>query len=215
MNKLKLFNKIVSGLDIEAKRKKEKKPIDCPELNQRNVKGELIRDRSDLLDKLPKGGKIAEIGVANGDFSKKILEKCQPEKLILIDLWKFKRYDEDMLEEVKRKFESKIEEGKIEIVRKDSKEALKDFKDNYFDWVYIDTDHSYETTREELKLSEEKVKDEGLIAGHDYARSNSKIESRYGVIPAVKEFCVKNNWRLNFLTLEHNINPSFVLEKIE
>jgi hypothetical protein len=44
---------------------------------------------ADLLSLLPKGGKWAEIGVFRGDFSKSILDICQPAELHLIDPWKF------------------------------------------------------------------------------------------------------------------------------
>ena len=44
---------------------------------------EMMRGR--LLDKVPKGGTAAEIGVWEGQFSRRILEICAPDRLHLID----------------------------------------------------------------------------------------------------------------------------------
>ena len=38
-----------------------------------------------------------------------------------------------------------------------------DFKDDYFDWIYIDTDHSYPTTIGELEAYAPKIKENGII----------------------------------------------------
>ena len=48
---------------------------------------EMMRGR--LLDKMPKGGTAAEIGVWEGQFSRRILEICAPDRLHLIDPWMY------------------------------------------------------------------------------------------------------------------------------
>lgn len=95
-----------------------------------------------------------------------------------------------------------------------STEAAQDFEDGYFDWIYIDTDHSYETTRDELELYAPKMKPGGIIAGHDYKIGNWISMYRYGVIEAVHEFCVKHNWELIYLTVEPSESQSFANRKI-
>ncbi len=45
--------------------------------------------REEVLNYLPKGGVIAEVGVAYGNFSALLLEKLQPEKFIAIDSFAF------------------------------------------------------------------------------------------------------------------------------
>lgn len=47
-------------------------------------------------------------------------------------------------------------------------ECLKKFKDNYFDWVYIDLSHDYNHSMQELKILKNKVKKSGIICGHDW-----------------------------------------------
>lgn len=55
---------------------------------------ELLLNREELLDKIPKNSILAEIGVDEGDFSERLYKKCDPEYLYLIDLWSSKRYGE-------------------------------------------------------------------------------------------------------------------------
>jgi len=56
----------------------------------------------------------------------------------------------------------------VNLIRKDSILASKDFPDNYFDLVYIDADHSYEFVKKDIENWITKVKNKGIIAGHDY-----------------------------------------------
>ena len=46
-----------------------------------------LTDRNSLIGSLPQGGVIAEIGVANGEFSEIILDRCKPKLLVLVDCW--------------------------------------------------------------------------------------------------------------------------------
>jgi len=88
------------------------------------------------------------------------------------------------------------------------------FPDAYFDWIYIDTDHSYPTTRDELAVYESKMKPGGIIAGHDYVMGNWRGSLKFGVIEAVHEFCIARNWELLYVTTEQTTNASFAIRKI-
>lgn len=57
---------------------------------------EVLTDRSALLKKMPDNGSVAELGVAEGEFSKKILSDNEPAVLYLIDTWGTERYNESM-----------------------------------------------------------------------------------------------------------------------
>lgn len=56
----------------------------------------------------------------------------------------------------------------INLICKSSKEASLDFPDNFFDLIYIDGDHSYQSVKQDILLWIGKVKKKGIIAGHDY-----------------------------------------------
>jgi hypothetical protein len=175
---------------------------------------QLILDREMLLTHMPQAGVVAEIGVNQGDFSRRIFDVCKPQKLHLIDAWHSERYHSGLSLEVEQKFLKEIEADLIQINRGLSTEVVDEFDDNYFDWVYIDTSHDYRTTKLELEKYSKKVKEGGIIAGHDYAMGNWLKTYKYGVIEAVHEFCVNSHWELLFLTLDFTENQSFAIRKI-
>lgn len=151
----------------------------------------LLTTREELLSLLPIGGVVAELGVDQGDFSESILNITKPQKLHLIDSWGSKRYNQKKRTSVENRFSEGVKEKSIEINIGLSTEVVTNFKDNYFDWIYIDTTHSYKTTIEELEAYRTKIKPNGYITGHDFILGNWDGLIRYGVIEAVYEFCVK------------------------
>lgn len=171
-------------------------------------------DREKLLEYLPKHGVIAELGVDKGDFSELILNKCEPKKLHLIDVWATEEYSKDKQRFVENKFKSEIESGIVEINLGLSVDVGLGFKDNYFDWIYIDTNHSYQNTIRELEVWQSKIKEGGIIAGHDFIVGYWDGMIRYGVMEAVYEFCSKYNWEILYLTMEIHTHPSFAIRKI-
>lgn len=174
----------------------------------------LITNRQKLLELLPPNGIVAELGVANGDYTSQILKISQPKKLHLIDIWQSERYNEILFNNVRTKFAAELTIDKVEIHRKLSHEAAKDFSQQYFDWIYIDTSHCYNGTKKELEYYASKIRDGGFIAGHDYTMGNWNNQYRYGVMEAVHEFCVKYNWRFKYLTMDLSEGQSFAIERI-
>ncbi len=174
----------------------------------------LLPHRDLMLDLLPKGGRVAEVGVADGIFSEKILRINQPKKLFLIDLWQNNSRYGGMEKIVKEKFFDSNSTGRIEICQGKSVDVLKQFDDDYFDWIYIDTVHDYHTTREELMIAAKKVKNNGYICGDDYTSRSNSLGIKYGVIEAVHEFCVQNNWKMVMLTAQVNGHNSYALRRI-
>jgi len=173
----------------------------------------VILDRSELLEALPKDGIVAELGVDQGNYSGEIISRNRPKKLYLIDVWNTARYPEEKYLEVKEKFRKEIASGAVEIIRADSIEAMTSFPDKFFDWVYVDTNHKYEQTLKELEISGQKVK--GFLVGHDFCAGNVKKGLQYGVIPAVRDFCDRNDWEIRYLTLEKCMHCSYALGKIK
>jgi hypothetical protein len=174
----------------------------------------VVTNRNALLCSLPKNGVAAEIGVFEGEFSRRILKYAQPQKLHLIDVWGSERYPGSLMDVVKEKFKTKLADGSMEINRGYSTDELAKFPDHYFDWVYVDTDHSYETTAKELELCRMKVKKGGIIAGHDYVQGDWKLRYRYGVVEAVNEFCQKYDWEMILTTYETHRHLSYALREI-
>jgi predicted O-methyltransferase YrrM len=172
-----------------------------------------IVNRETLLEYLPKQGVVAEAGVFKGDFSQMILDKCQPKQLYLIDVWAGKEGQEH-LEQVKNRFSKEIQNGQVIVHQGQSTTVLKEFPGSNFDWIYLDTDHTYQTTAAELKLSTHVLKNDGLILGHDYVTGNWNGGVRYGVVEAVNEFCLQNDWEFVFLTAETHRHLSFGIKRV-
>lgn len=173
----------------------------------------VVPDRRAFVERLPKGACVAELGVADGDFSELILTIAQPRRLHLIDAWDHARFQRGQAR-VRERFASAIAAGQVAIDVGISYEALERFPDAHFDWIYIDTDHTYRTTQRELRVCAQKLKPSGLIAGHDYVTGNWNSGMRYGVVEAVHEFCVEAGWELILLTHETDRHLSFALRRI-
>lgn len=143
-----------------------------------------------------------ELGVFEGDFSNLLIKTNKFKKLYLVDLFdglvqsgdkngnniKY-IHGHELLNIVSNKFKN---ENRIEIIKQDSISFLNSFPDNFFDFIYIDTTHQYEHTKNELFLSLKKIKKGGIISGHDYNEIHFA-----GVFNAVNEFAEKNNLVLN------------------
>ena len=203
----------------EAKEKRATRQEKIPkwELQPKHVENaRLLADREQLLAVLPRGAVCAEIGVNKGQFSERILEINSPSKLHLIDAWgDEKRYHDGLKLEVNEKFQKEIAEGRVEINVGLSTAVLPAFPDVYFDWVYLDTAHTYSVTAAELAILQHKVKQNGIIAGHDYCVGNWVGGVRYGVIEAVHELCVRADWEIIFQTAETQQPRSFAIRRIQ
>lgn len=173
----------------------------------------ILPNRLELLKRMPRNGMAAEIGAAFGDFTEQIMKLATPGQLHLIDAWEADRYQSG-LDTIMQKFPEEITAKRIIPTRGYSTDILAKFDDDYFDWVYIDTNHSYETTRQELALSARKVKNDGLIAGHDFCTGNVVRALPYGVIEACAEFCVTFGWQYHYLALDPVGHFSFCLKTI-
>jgi hypothetical protein len=188
-------------------------PTWAPELSARHVSEcRVLPNREAWLATIPEGSTIAEIGVANGDFSEAILRLSKPDRLYLVDAWHTLRFAPGF-ERVSLRFGEEIKSGRVEIRRGYSTDVLRMFAHGSLDIVYIDTTHAYALTAEELALCEPLIKPHGRIAGHDYCEVNAVMGQPYGVIQAVHEFCLARNWVFDALSLAPDGHMSFSLRR--
>jgi hypothetical protein len=208
---------IYNGLQARkiAKRISADKQVPQVDLKEQHIQNlKTLLNREDLLKHLPKNTTVAEIGVDRGEFSEMILEVTSPKKLHLIDAWEGGKYNRELKHLVEQKFSREIANGSIVLNVGLSTTILATMPDAYFDWVYLDTDHSYAITRQELNALKNKVKPGGIIAGHDYISYDFIGHNRYGVIEAVHKFCVNEHWEIIYLTAETNQYRSYAIRKI-
>jgi predicted O-methyltransferase YrrM len=73
----------------------------------------------------------------------------------------------------------------VSIHRACSSAVVQHFEDNYFDWIYIDGNHSYEYVKADLESFLPKIKSGGYLTGDDYLWAP---EEQLPVKRAVAEF---------------------------
>lgn len=138
----------------------------------------------------------AEIGVLYGGLSDAIIEKNKLDKFYLIDPYDSNFFGSSVLSDVMyynlvSRF--KRSSSNIEIIRKSSLLSSYLINDYSLDFVFIDGDHTYEAVKEDISLWFSKLKDGGFFIGDDYHISCP------GVIQAVDEFCLKNNYKFQLI----------------
>jgi len=193
-------------------------------MNSNNIKQKikLIKSRKDIPLFLKKVGvkTIIEVGVSKGKYLKK-LAQAEPEVLIGVDPWdttNMVSYNES-LEETDKWYKrltewSNKQNISIQLIRDYSLNAVKQFYDEFFDFVYLDADHSYESVKKDLESWWPKVKKNGILSGHDYreGKVSHKTGLPFGVYEAVNEFVKKHDLKDNFYTTKDKLPTYFILK---
>ena len=169
---------------------------------------------------------ICEVGVRFGDNFDHLLT-CSPVHAVAVDHWKdsgsFAENDQDYSQEEKDvQYQSFVDrfgrDGRVQVVRDFSAQAAGMFADQYFDFVYLDADHSYHSISRDIARWWPKLRPGGLLAGHDYLhrrlvsrRSGETLD--FGVVPAVDEFVAAHGLGRTFWTTDLDVYPSWFLPK--
>lgn len=148
---------------------------------------------------------ICEVGVRFGDHLTHLLTP-NVSLAFGVDIWRNtgnvgqndNEYSQDELDKQYELVVDKFkDDNRVRLIRDFSTEASKKFSDEYFDFVYLDADHTYEGVMEDLISWWPKVKKGGILSGHDYIDGDTTIRLghsvRFGVVDAVTEFLEKNN----------------------
>jgi hypothetical protein len=161
---------------------------------------ENLKTHSHFLVKLLKGYNHAvgcEIGVHTGSTASLLLAALPGIKIYhAVDPWEsYEQYDGTEYKKPSNKVYKKWKDAKLQFIARTnaykktvihqmtSVEAVKKFKDNSLDWIFIDANHQYEYIKENLRLWTPKVKKGGIVSGHDYGS-----KKYWGIKKAVDEF---------------------------
>jgi len=181
--------------------------------------------RKQLLRFLPQNAEVAEIGVANGDFSQDILTEATPKRLHLVDPWEHQDrtdYAKDLnnvaqnaqdrrFKEVLVRFRTQIDAGIVKVHRDYSTDAAIFFANGQLDWIYIDGMHTADAAFDDLVTYAPKIKEGGFIVGHDYTNHVQAQRWNFGVVAAINRFVLEFDYEFVALTVEGF--PSYVLSK--
>jgi glycosyltransferase involved in cell wall biosynthesis len=133
----------------------------------------------------------AEVGVAFGGHSENILQNTEVERLYGVDSYRHRPDYDDPMNLPQPQFDELCEQtrkrlgqfgDRFRLVREDSIAGAKVIGEQ-LDFVYLDADHSYEGVAADLRAWYPKIREGGVIAGHDYGHTHFP-----GVQRAVDEF---------------------------
>lgn len=176
----------------------QKSPIEIPGVGRRDLMR--LASEAGFLN-------VVEVGVEQGEFAEVICREIPGVFYVGVDAWAhYSGYRDHVSNEKLQGFYERTHERlapyDAALVRAFSVDASKLFEDGYLDLVYIDANHSYASVLEDIEAWSPKVREGGIVAGHDYVRRKSK--SRDGYVCQVVE--ATNDW-----TKKHGIEPWFVL----
>lgn len=169
----------------------------------------MINHRIELVAMLPQNSVVAEIGVAEGNFSCDLLD-AGVGTLYSVDAWKtidgvtgdgnFPQGWHDINYSMAAR-RLKAYKQRSFIIREMSILAASKIADNTLDMVYLDAGHYYDAVLSDLTSWYAKVKSGGIIAGHDY------LNQAYGVNAAVGDFIKAAGLDVDVIVIPEN-NPA-------
>lgn len=174
----------------------------------------MVKTRTDLKDIIDLSLPAAEIGVAEGLFSRDILT-WGVSKLYMVDLWghqpnvlgdgnSTQEWHDINYENAMRLIYPFRE--KTVILRGLSVEMAKYVPDESLGFLYLDAAHDYDNVLKDLQHWVPKVVRGGVIAGHDY------LNPAYGVKEAVRAF-TKNNYSVHEIPDISKLHAGFWFKK--
>ena len=159
-----------------------KSPIEIEEINRKGLPS--------LFNEL--GFKIgAEIGVETGEFSELLCQGIPGLQLSCVDSWKaYRKYrdfvHQEKLDEFYEKAKERLTPYGCTLIREYSLDAVKNFKKDSLDFVYIDSNHEFEFIINDIIQWSKIVRSGGIVAGHDYWESGGDLP--YHVVMAVQAY---------------------------
>lgn len=160
-----------------------------------------------VVNKFPNGSHFVEIGAWKGCSSSYMgVELHNSGKTIrfdCVDTWNGTVNDpvHDVDTDVQQKtlyekFLANTERVKdyINPVRMDSLEAAATYEDGSLDFVFIDADHTYEAVKKDVDAWFPKVKNGGILAGHDYAWCEDVRNAVHDALGIAKDQVMHDPW---------------------
>ena len=157
-----------------------------------------IESRSDIPTLLRRMGarQICEVGVCEGSHFRSLITAESVTHAVAVDLWTETgiRAHNDCYtpqSELDRMHNTMLElakvDARVQVIKNYSPLAAKEFPDGYFDFVYIDGDHTYPGVWIDLCEWFPKVRSGGVLAGHDFFEYTFG-EVKFGIVEAVTKF---------------------------
>lgn len=132
------------------------------------IKHSFLNKREDVMKFANPNGVGIELGVAEGEFSERVLRNTQNYYHYSVDMWAGDRgHDDDQYKRVIKRLEPYRDRNTI--IKLKFENALELFPDNYFDFIYVDGyAHTGEENGKTFSDWYPKLKNGGIMAGDDY-----------------------------------------------
>jgi len=132
-----------------------------------------------MVKKFPTNSHFVEVGTWKGMsaayMAVEIINSGKNIKFDCVDTWEYvesqKEISKEKFKNLYNDFLQNIEPVKhiINPVRSLSWEGASQYKDNSLDFVFIDAAHDYDSVKKDITAWFPKIKNKGILAGHDYA----------------------------------------------
>jgi predicted O-methyltransferase YrrM len=160
----------------------------------------LIAGLRDLIRQIKPNSIIIEIGSYAGESTEIFAEVGKI--VYAVDPWQ-DNYDSNLklrpMKEMRESFDRRLSRfNNVVPWQMTSEEASKRFSDNSIDVVYIDGDHRFEFVKKDLELWLPKLKEDGIISGHDYSTNSVKKAIKEVIGDQTKKFLFRDDSWLIF-----------------
>ena len=162
----------------------------------------LIKLISEVVEKPFVG---VEVGVYKGENSACLLDAFPSLHLIMVDLWKEWKPEEEYFhtrggmgrksqEDWNVVYSEAIKntdqfDSRTTIYRMSSEKASSMVRNSSVDFVFLDAEHSFESVRKDMEFWIPKIRDRGLICGHDYGGTHrgvkKAVDERFGIFNVI------------------------------
>ena len=177
-------------------------PPGAPGIAQRQLDGcVLLESRLAMLDHIPAGQTLCEVGSQTGAFALEMVARCRPALLHVIDI------------DTSGIAASLLAMPNVRVHKGLSHAVLRTFPDDAFDMIYIDADHSYAAVCSDIAHAAPKLKPGGLLAFNDFARIIRPGFGVFGVHQAVCEFAASSGWSVAYFCLNGEALYDIALRK--
>ncbi len=178
-----VFHSAATGKDLLSARPLERRHVE---------RCRVFESREAMLEIIPTGGVIAELGVQEGFFARLILERLKPAEYHGFDI---------NLNQLRFDKLPTLRAPNAHFHKGDSSTELSMFPDASFDMIYIDGDHRYEGVRADAMMALRKIKPRGHLLFNDYTTWSPLENCEYGVMRVVHELCDEHGWIMAALGL--------------
>ena len=139
---------------------------------------------SQFVQQIDIGGVFVEVGSWKGKsvsyIAVEIINSGKDIKCYAVDTWNGSKEHQNDISVISNSLyelfldNSEPVKNVVVPVRKSSLEAAKDFSDGSIDVVYLDASHEYDDVKDDILAWLPKVKQGGILAGHDYTWESVK-----------------------------------------